>query len=84
LRVSRHWTLLSDLRYDFVGDRTTEAGVGLRYQNECARVDLSVSRSFTSSTNVTPTTDFSLSVQLAGFGARKTKSGPGFTRQCNG
>jgi LPS-assembly protein len=84
LRVARHWTLLSDLRYDFVGDRTTEAGLGLRYQNECARVDLSVSRRFTSSTNVTPTTDFSLSVQLAGFGARKTKGGPGFTRQCNG
>ena len=83
-RVSRHWTLLSDLRYDFVGDRTTEAGLGLRYQNECARVDLSVSRRFTSSTNVTPTTDFSLSVQLAGFGARKTKGGPSFTRQCHG
>lgn len=84
LRVSRHWTVLSDLRYDFVGDRTTEAGLGLRFQNECARVDLSVSRRFTSSTNVTPTTDFSLSVQLAGFGARKTSDGPGFTRQCNG
>jgi LPS-assembly protein len=84
LRVARPWTLLSDLRYDFVGDRTTEAGFGLRYQNECARVDLSVSRRFTSSTNVTPTTDLSLSVQLAGFGARKTSGGPGFTRQCSG
>lgn len=84
LRVARHWTLLSDLRYDFVEDRTTEAGFGLRYQNECARVDLSVSRRFTSSTNVTPTTDLSLSVQLAGFGARKSSGGPGFTRQCNG
>ena len=84
VRVARHWTLLSDLRYDFVDDRTTEAGFGLRYQNECARVDLSVSRRFTSSTNVTPTTDLSLSVQLAGFGARKTSDSAGFTRQCNG
>ncbi|MEP5759576.1 MAG: LPS assembly protein LptD [Litoreibacter sp.] len=83
VRVARHWTLLSDLRYDFADDRTTEAGLGLRYQNECAQVDLSVSRRFTSSTNVTPTTDFSLSVQLAGFGAKKKSDGPAFTRHCN-
>lgn len=84
LRVARHWSVLSDLRYDFVDDRTTEAGLGLRYQNECARVDLSVSRRYTSSTNVTPTTDLSLSVQLAGFGVTRKTNGPAFTRQCSG
>ncbi len=82
-RVSRHWTLSSDLRYDFAQDRTTRAGIGLSYQNECARVDLSLSRRFTSSSIVTPTTDFSLSVQLAGFGARGI-GGESFARQCNG
>ncbi|WP_299191391.1 LPS assembly protein LptD [uncultured Litoreibacter sp.] len=82
-RVSRHWTLSSNLRYDFVGDRTTRAGIGASYQNECAKVDLSLSRRFTSSTNVTPTTDFNLSVQLAGFGARGI-GGESFARKCNG
>lgn len=82
-RVSRHWTLSSDLRYDFVQDRTTRAGVGLSYQNECAKLDLSLSRRFTSSSIVTPTTDFSLSVQLAGFGARGL-GGESFARKCNG
>ncbi|PTX55691.1 LPS-assembly protein [Litoreibacter ponti] len=82
-RVSRHWTLSSELRYDFVNDRTTRAGVGVSYQNECAKMDLSVSRRFTSSTSVSPTTDLNLSVQLAGFGARGI-GGTSFARQCNG
>ena len=82
-RVSRHWTLSSALRYDFVDDRTTEAGLGISYQNECAKMDLSVSRRFTTSTSVSPTTDLSLSVQLAGFGARGI-GGTSFARQCNG
>ncbi|MEM7470948.1 MAG: LPS assembly protein LptD [Pseudomonadota bacterium] len=82
-RLNRHWTLSSDLRYDFVEDRTSRAGLGVSYQNECARFDLSLSRRFTSSTNVTPTTDVSLSVQLAGFGA-KGIGGAGFARSCNG
>jgi len=82
-RLNRHWTLTGDFRYDFVTDRASEAGLGLTYQNECARVDLSVSRRFTTSTNVTPTTDFGLSVQLAGFGARGI-GGESFARQCNG
>lgn len=82
-RISRHWTLSSNLRYDFVGDRTTRAGVGASYQNECAKVDLSVSRRFTTSTNVSPSTDFNLSVQLAGFGATGI-GGDSFARQCSG
>ncbi len=82
-RLSRHWTLSSNLRYDFVDDRTTRTGIGASYQNECAKVDLSLSRRFTSSTNVTPTTEFNLSVQLAGFGARGI-GGESFARMCNG
>lgn len=82
-RVSRHWTLSSNLRYDFVEDRTTRAGIGASYQNECAKLDLSLSRRFTTSTNVTPTTDFNLSFQLAGFGASGI-GGESFARQCGG
>ena len=53
----------------------TSAGVGLEFRNECMLVDLSLSRRFTSSTNVDPTTDFSLAVDLLGFGGGK-KVGP--------
>ena len=82
-RVSRNWSLSSNLRYDFVDDRTTRAGIGASFENECAKVDLSLSRRFTSSTIVTATTDFNLSVQLAGFGANGT-GGKSFARKCDG
>ena len=65
--------------YDFMSDRGTLAGLGLIYRNECVSVDLSLSRRFTSSTSVTPTTDFGLSVDLLGFGGGKT-AGP--ARRC--
>ncbi len=82
-RVSDRWTLSSNLRYDFVEDRTTRAGIGARYENECATVDLSLSRRFTTSTSVSATTDLSLSIQLAGFGANGA-GGKSFARRCDG
>ncbi|WP_225027309.1 LPS-assembly protein LptD [Xinfangfangia pollutisoli] len=66
-------------RYDFQTDRGTLAGMGVEYRNDCVLVDFSVSRRFTSSTSVTPTTSFGLSVDLIGFGSGKT-AGP--SRRC--
>jgi LPS-assembly protein len=40
----------------------------VEFLNECLKLDVSLSRRFTSSTSVTPTTDFSLSLDLVGFG----------------
>jgi LPS-assembly protein len=47
---------------------TAKAALDLNFQNECLLVDLSVSRRYTSSTSVKPSTDFGLSVELLGFG----------------
>ena len=69
------WTGKLSGRYDLEADRGTIAGLGLTYKNECMEVDLSLSRRFTSSTSVLPTTDFSLSVDLIGFGG-STQAGP--------
>ncbi|MCU0802552.1 MAG: LPS assembly protein LptD [Rhodobacteraceae bacterium] len=69
------WTGKLSGRYDLESDRGTIAGLGLEYRNECMAVDLSLSRRFTSSTSVQPTTDFSLSVDLIGFGG-STAAGP--------
>lgn len=66
-------------RYDFENDRGTLAGFGVEFRNDCVAVDFSVSRRFTSSTSVSPTTDFGLSVDLIGFGGGKT-AGP--SRRC--
>lgn len=67
-RINPQWTGRTDWRYDFEEGRATSAGIGFGWQNECVSVDLSLSRRFTSSTSLRPTTDFGLSVELTGFG----------------
>ncbi|MEL6689498.1 MAG: LPS assembly protein LptD [Pseudomonadota bacterium] len=57
-----------DMRYDFTTEKTTEAGVGITYVNECVEVGFSVSRNFTASASVTPSTEYGLTVRLRGFG----------------
>lgn len=79
-KLSEGWTGKASGRYDFEASRATKAGLGLEFKNECVVVDLSLSRRFTSSTSVQPTTDFGLSVELAGFGGG-TKAGP--ARRCS-
>lgn len=78
-RLTGNWTATAEGRYDFVARRATRAGLGLEFRNECLAVDLSLSRRFTSSTSVSPTTDFGLAVDLLGFGSGKT---PGPARVC--
>jgi LPS-assembly protein len=68
-RVSRHWSWLTNLRYDVAADDMAEAGLGVEYRNECVKVDFSVSRRFTSSTTVQPSTDFGFTIALLGFTA---------------
>ena len=66
--LTDRWTASADWRYDFTGDRTARAGVGIEYTNECARVALSISRRYASSTSVDPTTEFGFRVSLLGVG----------------
>ncbi|AZL57382.1 LPS-assembly protein LptD [Tabrizicola piscis] len=77
-KLTGNWTGKVSGRYDFVADQGTVAGLGLEFLNECVRLDVSLSRRFTSSTSVTPTTDFALSLDLVGFGSGVT-GGPART-----
>ena len=65
--VTDFWTASANLRYDIEGSRASRAGVGLVYQNECVTVDLSLSRRYTSTTSVAPSTDFGFTISLNGF-----------------
>lgn len=76
--LTPNWTAKASGRYDFAGNQGTLAGLGLEFLNECVRFDVSLSRRFTSSTSVTPTTDFGLSLDLVGFGSGVT-GGPART-----
>lgn len=69
-RFSRHWSGTADLRYDVADRRATEAALGLRYMNECIEVNLTLSRRFTSSTIVDPSTNFGFTVGLNGFSSK--------------
>lgn len=75
VQLASGWNARATSRYDFSANRATAAGLGLEFANECLRVDFSLSRRFTSSITVAPTTDFGLSVDFLGFGAARA-AGP--------
>ena len=79
--ISDGWRLTGTSRYDFLSESATKVGTGLEFRNECAAFDLSLSRRFTSSTTVKPTTEFGLTVRLNGFGTRA--DGTQFRRSCS-
>lgn len=66
--LNDNWTASADWRYDLQSGELTRAGVGLDYENECIRLDLSLSRRFATSTSVAPTTEFGFRVSLLGVG----------------
>jgi LPS-assembly protein len=79
-RLSRHWTGRADWRYDLANDQAARAGVALEYRNECVEIGVSVSRRFTSSALVAPSTNFGFTVGLSGFSA--SAKGDSYARTC--
>ena len=79
--VDRNWTATGNTRYDIAEGQFLNAGIGAEYRNECVAVDFSVSRSFASSTNLEPSTDFGLTVALTGFSTGG--SGKEYRRSCS-
>ncbi len=79
IRIADNWNGRFGVRHDFIEGRTSRANLGLEFRNECLLVDLSLSRWFADSTNVTPTTEFGLAIDLLGFGG---SAAPGPARRC--
>ena len=75
-RIADNWALDFDWKRDLLENRSVSAGLGITYGNECIEIGLSLSRRYTSSNNVTPSTDVNLAVQLAGFGASSDNDWP--------
>lgn len=74
------WSASFGAHYDATAREATKADLAIEYRNECVILDLSLSRRFTSSGSVTPTTDVGLGVTLTGFG----NGGGGRSRKCSG
>ena len=73
------WTIRGAGRYNVEASTMVQAGGILTFRNECLNVDVSLSRRYTSSTTVQPSTNFGLAVELLGFGGSGL---PGMSRQC--
>ena len=76
------WDAGVNFRYDFFDNEATRAGLTLGYTNECLDMEFSVSRRYTDSSTVEPSTSFGLTVSLAGFGAGR--EGRSVSRSCRG
>ena len=76
VQVTDAWKISFDGRYDLAARQPDRAGLVIEWQNECATVNLSVSRRFTSSTTVNPSTDYGLSFSLNGFSTGRSSVGP--------
>ncbi|KUP92740.1 LPS-assembly protein LptD [Tritonibacter horizontis] len=68
--LSPTWEIGADMRYDITDERATRAGLGLTYRNECVTLNLSLSRRYTSTTSVEPSTDFGFTLSLNGFSVK--------------
>ncbi|GAA6178853.1 LPS assembly protein LptD [Shimia sp. NS0008-38b] len=79
-RLARHWTGLVDWRFDAVSGETSEAGLGFEYRNECVRVELSLSRRFSTSSTVQSSTSVGLNVALLGFSVNSNDKS--YDRKC--
>lgn len=66
----KHWLVSAGTRYDFEDGRTATANIGLAYENECLRMDLSVQREYANSASIEPTTNVGFTVELSGFAGR--------------
>lgn len=75
-RFRPNWEITGSARYNMTAATPIEADGGLTFANECVRVDLSVSRSYTSSDNVPPATNYGLTISLAGFGGNSEDRWP--------
>ncbi|MCU4653899.1 LPS assembly protein LptD [Roseibacterium sp. SDUM158016] len=68
-RFDSDWNAGLSWRYDFAEAEPTRAGLRIGYENECIDMEFSVSRRYTTSTTLEPSTEFGLTVALNGFGA---------------
>ncbi|MHA3913398.1 LPS-assembly protein LptD [Halovulum sp. GXIMD14793] len=79
-RVAPNWELSANWRYDLAETQTTALKGGITYGNECVRVRLTAERRLTSANNVPTSTNFGLTVNLAGLGSKADDNWP--SRRC--
>ncbi|GAB4533482.1 MAG: LPS assembly protein LptD [Ruegeria sp.] len=80
-RLNENWRTRALARYDLADSEPLRFGLGLTYENECVQVNMSVSRRYTSSSTIEPTTEFGFTVALTGYAVEG--GGKKYKRQCS-
>jgi LPS-assembly protein len=70
-RRNDYWTYSAEWRHNFVTARPTSGAFGVKYENECVAVNLSLSLQYEGSGIIRPTKEIGLTVEMAGFGNKK-------------
>ncbi|SHJ16128.1 LPS-assembly protein [Ruegeria lacuscaerulensis ITI-1157] len=80
-RIDENWRTNALARYDLAGSEPLRLGLGLTYENECVQVNMSVSRRYTSTSSIEPSTEFGFTVALTGYAVEG--AGKKYKRKCS-
>lgn len=80
-QIDRNWLTRAEARYDFSESEPIRLGLGVTYQNECVRVNMSVRRRFTSTSTIEPSTEFGFTLSLTGYALEG--EGDTYKRRCS-
>ena len=72
-QLTSDWQSNSKIQIDTNIGRLSKLELGVKYENECVDVNLSTSRSFSTSSTLLDKTDFTLSVELTGYSSNTRK-----------
>lgn len=72
LAITDEWWLLGNLRYDIEDNQTITDGLGLRWQDDCYRMDVTYQRSFIRDQDIEPDERFLVSFALKHLGQYQT------------
>ena len=80
-QVDQNWLTNAEARYDLNQSEPIRLGLGVTYQNECVQVNMSVSRRFTSTSTIEPSTEFGFTLSLTGYALEG--GGNTYKRKCS-
>jgi LPS-assembly protein len=69
LNITNQWALLANLRYDIQSEQTISDGLGLRWQDDCFKLDVTYQRSFIRDQDIEPDERFLVSFTLKHLGS---------------
>lgn len=79
-QATPNWAIEGGWAHDFERGSSARGNFGVVYENECVRVNLSLSIDYAQSDTLSPTRELGLSVQLAGLGDAQNRRA--LARQC--